>query len=156
MKLILSEFDNVEEEGKWFDLPENPEYKFKIKPLTQADLRKARNKYTSIKFDKKTHQKIEVEDPEKKREVTENLILDCVLDWEGVKEKNDKGKIVKAQFDREKFRKLLDRNANWKLYVEYNEEENENEAVTFSGWFIKVALGPENFVPEDTENLSNT
>jgi len=156
MKLILNEFDNVEEEGKWFELPGNPDYKFKIKPITQADLRKSRNNYTSIRFDKKSHQKIEVEDPEKKREVTEDLILDCVLDWKGVKEKNEKGKIVNSTFEREKFKKLLDRNANWKLYVEYNEEEGENEAVTFSGWFMKIALGPENFVADDTENLSTT
>ncbi len=153
MKLILNDFDNVQEQGKWFELPENAEYRFKIKPITQADLRKSRNEYTSIKFDKKSHQKIEIEDPEKKREVTENLILDSVLDWKGVQEKNDKGKIVDAKFDREKFRKLLDRNANWKLYVEYNEEENENETITFSGWFMKVALDPENFVADDTENL---
>ncbi len=156
MKLILNDFDNVEEQGKWFELPENPEYKFKIKPITQTDLRKSRSDYTSIKFDKKTHQKIEVEDPEKKREVTESLVLDCVLDWEGVKEKNEKGKIVKATFARDKFKKLLDRNANWKLYVAYNEEDNENEAVTFSGWFMKIALDPENFVEDDTENLLTT
>jgi hypothetical protein len=153
MKLILNEFDNVEEQGKWFELPENPDYRFKIKPITQADLRNARTRYTSIKFDKKTHQKIEVEDPEKKREVTEDLIADCVLDWEGVKEKNEEGVIGDSRFSKEKFKKLLDRNANWKLYVEYNEEENENEAVTFSGWFMKIALGPENFVTDDTENL---
>jgi len=156
MKLILNEFDNVEEEGKWFELPNNPDYKFKIKPITQADLRKSRNDYTSIRFDKKSHQKMEVEDPEKKRDVTENLILDCVLDWKGVKEKNEKGKIVNAVFAKDKFKKLLDRNANWKLYVEYNEEEGENESVTFSGWFMKIALGPENFVADDTENLSIT
>ena len=156
MKLILNDFDNVEEQGKWFELPENPEYKLKIKPITQTDLRKSRSDYTSIKFDKKTHQKIEVEDPEKKREVTESLVLDCVLDWEGVKEKNEKGKIVKATFARDKFKKLLDRNANWKLYVAYNEEDNENEAVTFSGWFMKIALDPENFVEDDTENLLTT
>jgi hypothetical protein len=153
MKLILNEFDNVEESGKWFELPENKEYKFKIKPITQADLRKSRSEYTSIRFDKKSHQKIEVEDPEKKRDVTENLVVDCVLDWEGVKEKNDKGKVIDAKFDRDKFKKLLDRNANWKLYVEFNEEEGENEAVTFSGWFMKVALDPSNFVADDTENL---
>lgn len=151
MKLILNDFDNVQEQGKWFELPENSDYKFLIKPITQADLRKSRKNYTSIKFDKKSHQKIEVEDPEKKQEVTENMLTDCVLDWEGVQEKNDKGKIVTAKFDKEKFKKLLDRNANWKLYVEYNEEENENETITFSGWFMKVALDPENFVPKDDE-----
>lgn len=156
MKLILNEFDNVEEEGKWFELPGNPDYKFKIRPITQADLRKSRSEYTSIRFDKKTHQKMEMEDPERKREVTENLILDCVLDWKGVKEKNDKGKVANAAFTKEKFKKLLDRNANWKLYVEYNDEEGENESVTFSGWFMKIALGPENFVPDDTENLLTT
>ena len=152
MKLIVNDFDNVEE-GKWFELPENPDYRFKIKPITQLDLRKARGKYTSIKFDKKSHQKMEIEDPEKKREVTESLILDCVLGWEGVKEKNEDGNVVDAEFNKDKFQKLLDRNANWKLYVEYNEEEGENETVTFSGWFMKVALDPENFAPEDTENL---
>ena len=153
MKLIVNDFDNVEEQGKWFELPENPDYRFKIKPITQLDLRKARSKYTSIKFDKKSHQKMEIEDPEKKREVTESLILDCVLGWEGVKEKNEEGQVVDAEFSKDKFQKLLDRNANWKLYVEYNEEEGENESVTFSGWFMKVALDPENFAPEDTENL---
>lgn len=153
MKLIINEFDNVEEQGKWFELPENKQYQFKIKPITQADLRKIRNDYTSIKFDKKSHQKIEVEDPEKKREATENLILDCVLDWKGVQEKNDKGKVVDAKFSKDKFKALLDRMANLKLYVEYNEEENENQVVTLSGWFMKVALNPEHFVEDDTENL---
>lgn len=156
MRLIVNDFDKYEEHGKWFELPENPSYKFKIKPITQNDLRKIRNDYTSIQFDKKSHQKIEVEDPEKKRTATENLILDSVLDWEGVEEKDDKGKVQKAKFSREKFKRLLDRNANWKLYVEYNEEEAENEAVTFSGWFMKVALNPENFDSADTENLSTT
>lgn len=156
MKLIINEFDHVQEQGKWFELPENPEYRFKIKPITQADLRKIRNDYTSIRFDKKTHQKMEVEDPEKKREATESLILDCVLDWDGVKEKNEKGKVVDAKFSRDKFKKMLDRYANWKVYVEYNEEENENESVTFSGWFMKVALNPEKFVEDDIENLPTT
>lgn len=156
MRLIVNDFESVEDQGKWFDLPENSEYRFKIRPLTQADLRKARTEYTSIRFDKKSHTKIEVEDPEKKRDVMENMILDCVLDWEGVKEKNEKGKLVKAPFSKEKFKKLLDRNANWKLYVEFNEEEGENEWITFSGWFMKVALDPENFTLDDTENLQST
>lgn len=151
MKLILNNFDK--EVGKWFELPGFPDYAFKIKPITQADLRNSRNEYTSIRFDKKSHQKIEVEDPEKKRDVTEDLILDCVLDWKGVQEKNEKGKIVNTDFSPEKFKTLLDVNANWKLYGEYNEESGENEAVTFSGWFMKIALGPENFVADDTENL---
>lgn len=153
MKLILNDFDKIEENGKWFDLPENPEYKFKIKPITQKDLKRIRNEYTSIQFDKKSHQKIEVEDPEKKREATENLILESVLDWEGVKEKNEKGRVVKSEFTSEKFQKLLNKNANWKLYVEYNEEDGENEIVTFSGWFMKIALDPANFYSDDTENL---
>ena len=152
MQLIINEFHN-DEEGKWFELPGNEDYKFLIKPITQADLRNARSKYTSIQFDKRSHQKIEVEDPEKKRLVTENLILDCVMNWEGVQEKTEDNSLIDAEFTKEKFQKLLDRNANWKLYVEYNEEEGENEAVTFSGWFMKIALGPENFVPDDTENL---
>lgn len=153
MRLIVNDFDKYEEHGKWFELPEHPQYKFKIKPITQNDLRRIRSEYTTIQFDKKSHQKVEVEDPEKKREATESLILNSVLDWEGVEEKGENGKVQKSKFDRDKFKKLLDRNANWKLYVEYNEEEAENEAVTFSGWFMRVALNPENFDSEDIANL---
>lgn len=35
MKLILNEFDNVDEQGKWFELPEHSEYSFLIKPITR-------------------------------------------------------------------------------------------------------------------------
>lgn len=152
-QIIINDYEKEDVQAKWFALAKNPEYRFKIKPISQNDLRLARSKYTSIIFDKKTHQKIEVEDPEKKREVTENLIFDSVLDWEGVKEITETGESVKSEFSKEKFKKLYNKVGNWKLDVEFNDVEGENEAVTFSGWFAKIALDPENFSCDDTENL---
>jgi CO dehydrogenase/acetyl-CoA synthase delta subunit len=153
MKIIIDDLCNFDQEGKWFELPENTEYRFKIKPITQADLRKSREKWTSIQFDKKTHQKIEVEDPKKQREVLENQLLDSVLDWEGVLEKDEKGNVVPAKFSKEKFKELLERLGGWKLYKRFNEQEGENETVTFSQWFFEIANNPENFMPDDVENL---
>jgi hypothetical protein len=153
MKLRIDHNSNIDQQGKWFELPEHPEFQFLVTPITQAHFRKIRKEYTTIQFDKKTHQKIEVEDPEKRRESLENMVLESVHGWKGVEEKDQKEKMVEAKFSKENFKKLLDRFGNWKLYTKYNEVENENETVTLSSWFMEIALDPANFIEDDTENL---
>lgn len=153
MALVLKD-EKIIEEGSWFGLPNDPEVRFLIKPVTQLEIRAMRRKYTSTVFHPQTHQKVEVEDPEKKREVTEEVLLKSVLNWEGLYEVRG-GKNKGIEFSQENLKKVLSRIGNLEVERVYNEETGQREKVSLSAWITDMALNAEKFIEGD-QNLEST
>jgi len=144
--LELGRVKSIKEEGIWITVPKL-EIELKITPILQSDFEKIKKEYTSITFDKKSHEKIYVEDQEKREKAFNNLILESVVDWKGIVDK-DKNEIT---FERSKFKLLLDEYGLVKVDFDENGEE-----ITFSAWLIKQLLNIDLFtssVKDEEKNL---
>jgi len=141
----LKEVKKLNTEGRWYSLPLYPDVEFKIKRITPKQIEQSIKKYTTITFDKKTHQKIEIVDPEKQREVLREMVMDSVLDWKGITEN---GKEV--EFSKAALKTLLD---NFTPHVDEKiDAEGNVEKVYLFNWIFDTARGEYDDLESEEKN----
>lgn len=138
--------------AKWFSFDlGNSSIRLKLIPFSRSEIKELKWKYTTIEFDPKTHQKVEVEDPKKRDEVSEGKMVKMCVDWD-VSEREKDGKIIKSEFTIEKYEKFLDKYGLWEIDKEIDSEGKERKVSLISA-IGRILFNPGAFFDDDSENL---
>jgi hypothetical protein len=150
--LILADTSSIEQEGKWFEIPNHEPSQLKLILTKRKDWRKATKNWTIKKFDRKTHQSYEEIDHDKAAEEMEKILKKAVIDWNYIYMRKEDGQIENLSFNEENFDWFLDKFINLKVGTKWDENGNKVD-ITIDEWIMDISTGPENFLENDTENL---
>ena len=140
----------------WAALPNQPEVRFQIKPLTETELNQARVKWTKTEWNKKTHQKVEYIDTETQRKALRDMIITHVVGWEGVGRVNQETKeIEEITFSRERLERTIEKMGSMEVDKEYSSELEDEVKVTLSTWLMRQIQNVNKLLESD-ENFLNT
>lgn len=150
--LILADTTSIEQDGKWFEIPNFAPSKLKIKLTKRSHWRKATKNWTVKKFNKKTHQPYDEIDNEKATEEMTKILKKAITDWDHIYRKGTDNNVEKLPFDNENFEWFLENFINLKVGTKLDDNGKEVD-IPIDEWIMNISTGPENFIENDIENL---